>query len=70
VGVFVVAGLAVLVSLTMGQGEAKPKDALALIFGITGVYLVLLFLFQLRDLSKAEAADAESLDLSPGDPRC
>lgn len=60
IGVFVVAGLTAWVALTMGQGEAKPKDALALIFGIIAAYVVLLFLLQTRDLSKAEAADAGS----------
>jgi hypothetical protein len=50
--------LVVVVALTMGQGEAKPKDAFALIFAILGVFMVLLFWFQTRDLSAAEAADA------------
>jgi hypothetical protein len=67
IGVFVVMALTVVVALTMGQGEAKPKDALAIIFGILAVYLVLLFFFQTRDLSKAEAADARASDLKPGD---
>src|SRR4051794_38179207 len=49
----------------MGQGEAKPKDALALIFGILGVYLVLLFFLQLRDVSNAEGADARALERAP-----
>ena len=64
VGVFVVMALCAFIALTMGQGEANPKDALALIFGVIGVYIVLLFLFQTRDLSKAEAADAQAATLT------
>jgi hypothetical protein len=49
------------VALTMGQGQAKPKGALALIFGIVAAYLVLLFFFfQTRDVSRAEAKDLEA----------
>jgi hypothetical protein len=60
IGVFVVAVLAAVIANTMGQGQAKPKDATALIFGIIGLYIVVLFLLQTRDLSKAEAADSSS----------
>src|SRR4051794_40101820 len=53
VGVVVVAALMIVAAQTLGQNEAKPKDAFALIFAILGVYLVLLFFLQLRDVSKA-----------------
>lgn len=56
-----------LVALTFGQGEANPKDALALIFGILGVFIVLLFTLQTHDISEAEAADAHSLELVPAE---
>jgi hypothetical protein len=68
VGVFVVAGACAAIALTMGQGQAKPKGALALIFGVIGVYLVLLFLFQSRDLRGAEAADADAAGAADGGP--
>src|SRR3954447_15657631 len=48
------------VALTMGRGQAKPRGALALIFGIVAAYLVLLFFFQTRDVSSAEAKDLEA----------
>jgi hypothetical protein len=67
IGVLVVAALTVVVGLTMGQGEAKPKDAYALIFAILGVYLVLLFILQLRDVSKAEGVDARAMELAPAE---
>lgn len=35
--------LVAIVALSLGQGEANPKDALALIFAIIGVFIVLLF---------------------------
>src|SRR3954447_20660398 len=65
IGVVVVAALMIVVAQTLGQNEAKPKDAFALIFAILGVYLVLLFFLQLRDVSKAEGTDARALDLAP-----
>jgi hypothetical protein len=42
----------------MGQNQAKPRGALALIFGIIAAYLVIVFVFQLSDLGRAEAAGA------------
>ncbi len=66
IGVFVVAALMIVVAQSFGQDEAKPKDAFALIFLILGVYLVLLFFLQLRDVSKAEGADASALQGSVG----
>lgn len=62
---FVVAALTIVVGQSLGQNEAKPKDAYALIFAILGVYLLLLFLLQLRDVSKAEGADVRALELAP-----
>lgn len=67
IGVFVVAALIAVVAQSMGQNEAKPKDAFALIFLILGVYLVLLFFLQLRDVSKAEGRDLRALEVAPAD---
>jgi hypothetical protein len=65
VGVLVVMVACAFVGLTMGQGDANPKDAYAVIFAIVGGYLVLLFLLQSRDLSVAEAADARASTVAP-----
>ena len=65
VGVVVTAALVAYVALTMGQGQANPKEALAVIFAIIGVYVVLLFLFQTLDLSRAESADDRAAAVEP-----
>jgi len=52
VGVFVVAALAIVIGLTMGQGEANPKLALGLIFGVIAIFCVILFALQRWDVSR------------------
>jgi hypothetical protein len=58
VGVFVVAGIAAAIALTMGQGEANPKLALGLIFGTIAIFVVLLLVLQRSDLERAAGGDA------------
>jgi hypothetical protein len=58
VGVFVVAALTVVIGLTMGQGEANPKLAFALIFGVVGIFVVVLLLLQRSDLERVADGDA------------
>jgi hypothetical protein len=58
VGVFVVAALAVVIATTMGQGEANPKLALGLIFGVIAVFCLILFVLQRSDLERAAGGDA------------
>jgi hypothetical protein len=60
IGVFVVAGLAAVIGLTMGGGEANPKLALALIFGVVGIFVVLLLLLQRSDLERAAGDDGSA----------
>src|SRR5687767_7587861 len=67
VGVLVVMVACAVVGFTMGQGQSNPKDAYAVIFAIIGVYLVLLFTLQLRDVSAAEARDASAASIRPQD---
>lgn len=52
IGVFVVAALAAVIGLTMGEGEANPKLALGLIFGVVAVFVVVLLLLQRSDLER------------------
>jgi hypothetical protein len=61
VGVFVVAALAIAIALTMGQGEANPKLALGLIFGVIAIFCVILFALQRSDLSRAAGGDAAAV---------
>jgi hypothetical protein len=52
IGVFVVIAIVAAIGLTMGQGEANPKLALGLIFGVLAIFFVLLFAFQRGDLER------------------
>ena len=64
---FVTAGLVAYVALQVDPTDAKPKEAFALIFGIIGTFIVLMFLFQTLDLRRAEATDATAPTVSPGE---
>ena len=55
------------IALSVDERDAEPKEALGLIFLVIGAYMVLLFLFQTRDLSRAEAADAEAASVKPAE---
>ncbi|HEU5104225.1 MAG TPA: hypothetical protein VFU11_00135 [Solirubrobacterales bacterium] len=58
IGVFVVAALAAVIGLTAGEGESNPKLALGLIFGVIGIFVVVLLLLQRADLEHAAGGDA------------
>jgi hypothetical protein len=58
IGVFVVAALCAAVGLTMGSGEANPKLALGLIFGVIALFCVILFALQRTDLNRVSGSDA------------
>ncbi len=60
VGVFVVAALAAVIGLTAGEGESNPKLALGLIFGVIGIFVVVLLLLQRGDLAHVAGADARN----------
>jgi hypothetical protein len=56
VGVFVVAAIAAVIATTMGSGQARPKLATGLIFGVIALFILILFVLQARDVDRAEAA--------------
>ncbi len=58
IGVFVVAGLAVIIALTTGSGESNPKLTMGLIFGVIAVFFVVLLALQRSDLERAASAGA------------
>lgn len=60
IGVFVVAALAAVIGLTAGEGESNPKLALGLIFGVIGIFVVVLLLLQRGDLAHAAGDDARN----------
>jgi hypothetical protein len=58
IGVIVVALLAAVIGVTLGEGEANPKLALGLIFGVIAVFVVVLLALQRSDLERAGGGDA------------
>jgi hypothetical protein len=63
VGVVVVAALAAVIATTMGSGQARPKLATGLIFGVIALFVLILFVLQARDVDRAEAASVP--DVAP-----
>jgi hypothetical protein len=57
IGVLVVMALVAAIGLTMGSGEANPKLALGLIFGVIAVFVVILLLLQRSDLERVAGRD-------------
>jgi hypothetical protein len=70
VGVIVVAVVVAVIATTMGSGQARPKLALGLIFGVIALFMLILFVLQARDVDRAEAASVpEAVPASAlGDP--
>jgi len=58
IGVLVVMALCAAIGLTMGSGEANPKLALGLIFGVIAVFVAVLLLLQRSDLERVADRDA------------
>jgi hypothetical protein len=52
--------LVAFIGLNSDPQDADPKGTYALIFGIVGAFLILLFFFQSRDLSAAEKGEAKA----------
>lgn len=65
IGVIVVMALVAVIGLTLGNGEAKPKLALGLIFGVVAAYMVVLFFLQRRDLDAAAGAEWTATSKGP-----
>jgi hypothetical protein len=58
VGVLVVMAACAAIGLTLGSGEANPKLALGLIFGVVALFVVVLFVLQRADLNRISETDA------------
>ena len=58
IGVFVVMAAVAAIALTMGQGEANPKLALGLIFGVIAIFCVVMFALQRSDLERVAGTHA------------
>ncbi len=62
VGVILVMVVVVVIALTMGSGQANPKGAIALIFGVIAVFFVILFILQRSDLERAAGVSARGTE--------
>jgi hypothetical protein len=60
VGVFVVAGIAIVIALSADSSDPNPKLQEGLIFGVIAVFVVLLLFFQRGDMNRAASGDARS----------
>lgn len=58
IGVFVVMAACAAIGLTLGSGQANPKLALGLIFGVVALFCVILFALQRSDLNRVSGSDA------------
>jgi hypothetical protein len=56
--IIVVAALIAVIASTTGQGEANPKLTLALIFGVIGIFVVVLLVLQRSEIERAAGGDA------------
>ncbi len=57
--------LCAVIATTLGNGQAKPRLAFALIFGVIALFFVILFVLQRADLGRAESG-SRAPDLDPG----
>ncbi len=57
-GVLVVMAACAAIGLTLGSGQANPKLALGLIFGVVALFCVVLFALQRSDLDRVSGSDA------------
>ena len=53
IGVFVVAGIVIVIATSTGEGQGNPKLTYALIFGVLAVFMVILFALQRSDMERA-----------------
>lgn len=61
VGVIVVAALVVVIAISTGEGQSNPKTTYALIFGVVGAFIVILFALQRSDLNRVAGGDAKAV---------
>jgi hypothetical protein len=64
IGVFVVAGIAILIALSAGN-TADPKLQMGLIFGVLAVFFAVLLFLQRSDMTRAAAGDVRGASKGP-----
>jgi hypothetical protein len=56
-GVIAVAAIVVAIAFTTGEGQANPKTTYALIFGVVGVFMIILFALQRSDMERVSSGN-------------
>src|SRR5262245_35397114 len=62
VGVGVVAGIVIVIAFTTGEGQSNPKTTYALIFGVVGLFLIVLFALQRSDLNRVSGGEGRAVE--------
>lgn len=65
VGVFVVAGIAIVIALSADSTNPNPKLQEGLIFGVIAVFVVALLVFQRGDMNRAATGDGRAFSNGP-----
>jgi hypothetical protein len=56
-GVIAVAAIVVVIAFTTGEGQGNPKTTYALIFGVVGLFMVILFALQRSDMERVSSGN-------------
>ncbi len=62
IGVVVVAAIVVVIGLSSGEGQSNPKTTYALIFGVIGLFMVILFALQRSDMERVAGSDTRGTE--------
>jgi hypothetical protein len=62
IGLFVVAGLVIVIAFTTGEGQSNPKTTYALIFGVLAVFMVGLFALQRSDMERVATGNVRGTE--------
>jgi hypothetical protein len=61
-GVIAVAAIVVVIAFTTGEGQSNPKTTYALIFGVVGLFMVILFALQRSDMGRAASGNVRATE--------
>lgn len=61
-GVIAVAAIVVVIAFTTGEGQANPKTTYALIFGVVGLFMIILFALQRSDMERVATGNVRGTE--------
>jgi hypothetical protein len=62
IGVFVVAGIVVVIAFSTGEGQSNPKTTYGLIFGVLAVFFIVLFALQRSDMERVATGNVRGTE--------